>query len=527
MAFFRSVATVGIFTLLSRVLGFVRDLVTAILLGAGPVADAFVFAQRLPQIFRGLLAEGPVSSTFMPLYGRKLHLEGKTAARKFAREIFTFFLIFLLIFTGLCLLFISEVVSLFAPGFVQDPERFRLAVTYGAITFGYLVLVSLVALQGGVLNSHGRFAPFSISPLILNVVAIAALTGAAFFKKDIGLIGSWALIAGGGLQFIFLWVSCRKQGVTLLPVWPRFSKGVRQFFRQVGPAVLGASAQNFNGMISNIFASGLSAGVVSALYYADRLLQLPVDVIGVAIATALLPVLTRHIATKEKEQAIHYFSRAVEFSMALSLPAFLFLFLEAEPVVRLLFQYGAFTPEDTHITAMCLASYATLVPGSVLMNVFMSCCYASGDTRAPIIAGFVCLAANVVLAFIFTPMWAHVGVALAATVSVWIGTGVLGLYLARKAFFRLDKTARQRLLRLIIPGLVMGLILWGENSLNMDGLVAFLPEGPLQNGGLLLIKAIVALGVYGFAVHFTGAMRLEEVRKLLRKKPAAPPESGA
>jgi putative peptidoglycan lipid II flippase len=518
MAFFRSVATVGLFTLLSRGLGFVRDLATAILLGAGPVADAFVFAQRLPQIVRGMFVEGSMDSAFIPIYVRKLRLEGPGSAQKFMREIFTLLLIIILPFTGLCLYFIPELVGLLAPGFVEDPERFKLAVNYSGITFGYLVLILLTVLQGSVLNAHRRFAPLAMAPLGLNLVIISALTIAAVLKKDVALIGCWSFIAGGVLQLLLVWISGWKEGVGLSFIKPRLSRDVRQFFRRAGPGVLSGLILQISGIISGIFASTLPAGIVASLYYADKLTQLPVDVIGVGIATVLLPMLTHHITAGENTQAVHSFSRAVEFALALALLPFMFLLLEAEPIVRLLFQYGAFTPEDTRITAMCLASYAVMIPGSIFMNVLVACCFASGNIRTPVIAGLAAMAVNAASAFLFTPLWAHVGVAFAYALAVWTGVGVAAWALLRKKFFRLDKEARRRLPLLLFSGLALGGVLLGMDALELRKLFNFLPEGPLRGGFALLVEAVVATGVYVAAVHFTGAMRFQEVLKLLRKK---------
>ncbi|MBI3419549.1 MAG: lipid II flippase MurJ, partial [Proteobacteria bacterium] len=268
MGFHRSVTTIGLFTLLSRLLGFVRDLLTATLLGAGPIADAFVVAQRLPYAFRAFFAEGAIDTSFVPVYATKLHQEGPAKAELFARQIFTLIILVLVPFTVLSIIFMPHIVTLLAPGFKHDGERFPLAVMYTRITFSYLILISITALQGTLLNAHGKFSPGALAQIALNIVMIVGLLLAWGLGLDIGRTGCWAMIAGGIVQLVMLYIFCRRQKIFPLhftsSLW---SKDVKRFLRLLGPGIAVTSSLQIYVVLSTILASTLPAGAVSALYY--------------------------------------------------------------------------------------------------------------------------------------------------------------------------------------------------------------------------------------------------------------------
>ncbi len=363
MAFLRSVTIIGLLTLLSRVFGFVRDLLIASFLGAGPVADAFVVAQRLPNSFRSIFAEGAMDTAFVPIYSRKRRKESPKSVQDFINHIFTILVIVLLPLTGIIVFFMPHVVALIAPGFVGDVARMPLAISYSTITFGYLFLISLTSLQGGLLNANGKFGPYASAPVMLNIVMILGFVLAAIFKLDVALVGCWALIIGGVIQMLLVYISCRYYGLSLRFARPRWTVDVKQFFKLVGPGVIGTGADQLNLLITTIMASTLPSGAVAALYYAERLTQLPLGVIGGAVATALLPALTHHIAAKETSQTVHYFSRAVEISIMLCLPAALVLLFMPLPIVQLLFQHGVFDEASTRTTVETICGYAMTIPG--------------------------------------------------------------------------------------------------------------------------------------------------------------------
>ncbi len=302
MALLRSVATVGSFTLVSRVFGFIRDILTAAILGAGPVADAFFVAQRLPNLFRSLFAEGAFSAAFVPMASAMLAEGGKPAAREFAEEAFAVLFAVLLVFVALGEIFMPTVMRVVAPGFEADPGKFALVVSLTRITFPYLLFISLTALQGGLLNAVDRFAAPAATPILLNLFLIAGLLLMRHFGWHDGRALAWALTAAGVAQFLWLMMSCARAGVALRLRLPRLTPRVGETLRIMGPGVFGAGVTQINLLISTALASLLPGGSVSYLYYADRLNQLPLGVVGIAIGTAILPPLSRQVRAGDAER---------------------------------------------------------------------------------------------------------------------------------------------------------------------------------------------------------------------------------
>ncbi|MBV9555130.1 MAG: murein biosynthesis integral membrane protein MurJ, partial [Alphaproteobacteria bacterium] len=304
MALFRSVATVGSLTMVSRLFGFARDMLTAAILGAGPVADAFFVAQRLPNLFRSLFAEGAFNAAFVPLANRALVEGGKPALQDFAEQAYSVLFGALLAFVVLGEVMMPWVMRLIAPGFEPEPGKFALVTTLTRITFPYLLFISLTALQGGLLNTVDRFAAPAATPVLLNLFLIAALLVMAAFHWTDGTVLAWGLTAAGIAQFLWLMVSCARAGIRLRLRWPRLTPQVKQTLTIMGPGVLGAGVTQLNLLISTALASALPEGSVSYLYYADRLNQLPLGVVGIAVATAILPPLSRQVGGGDTAGAI-------------------------------------------------------------------------------------------------------------------------------------------------------------------------------------------------------------------------------
>src|SRR5712692_4979089 len=331
MALLRSVATVGSYTLVSRVLGFIRAILTAAILGAGPVADAFFVAQRLPNLFRSLFAEGAFSAAFVPLASGARAEGGKPAVREFAEEAFAVLFAVLLAFVLIGEIFMPWLMTAIAPGFAAEPGKFDLVVSLTRITFPYLLFISLTALQGGVLNAVDRYAAPAATPILLNLFLIAALLLMARFGPQEGYALAWALSAAGVAQFLWLMASCARVSETL---------------RIMGPGVLGAGVTQINLVVSTALASLLPGGSVSYLYYADRLNQLPLGVVGIAIGTAILPPLSRPVQSGDGAGATATQNRGVELALLLTLPAAAGLAVLAHPILAVLFERGAFGPTE-------------------------------------------------------------------------------------------------------------------------------------------------------------------------------------
>ena len=459
MSLLRSVATVGSYTLLSRVMGFVRDILTAALLGAGPVADAFFVAQRLPNLFRSLFAEGAFSAAFVPLFAGTMAQQGKEAARLFAEDALAVLLAALLAFVLLGEIFMPSVMRLIAPGFAEDPDKFALAVALTRITFPYLLFIALVALQGGVLNSVDRFAAAAATPILLNLFLIAALLMMRRFGWHDGRALAWAITGAGLAQFLWLMFSCARAGLGLRLPWPRLTPEVRRTLAIMGPGAIGAGVTQVNLLVSTALASFLPGGSVSYLYYADRLNQLPLGVVGIAVGTAILPPLSRHLRLGEDAAAVETQNRGLELALLLTVPAAVALAVLAQPILAVLFQRGAFSPTDTAATASALAAYAAGLPAFVLIKVLAPAFFARHDTATPVRVAITAMAVNLALTLILMQFLAHVGIALATSCAGWLNALTLLVLLVRREHFALDRRARRNLPRIAAAAFGMGVIL--------------------------------------------------------------------
>ena len=515
MALLRSVATVGSYTLVSRVFGFIRDILTAAILGAGPVADAFFVAQRLPNLFRSLFAEGAFNAAFVPLASGALAEGGKPALRAFAEEAFSVLFAALFLFVLLGEIFMPWLMTLIAPGFEAEPGKFDLVVTLTRITFPYLLFISLTALQGGLLNTVDRFAAPAATPILLNLFLIAGLLLMAHFHWQDGQVLAWALSAAGVAQFLWLLLSCAKAGVALRLRLPRLTPAVRQTLKIMGPGVLGAGVTQLNLLISTALASLLPGGSVSYLYYADRLNQLPLGVVGIAVATAILPPLSRQVRTGDDAGAVATQNRAVELALLLTLPAAAALVVLAQPILAVLFQRGAFGPTETAATAAALAAYAAGLPAFVLVKVLAPGFFARQDTATPVKVAAATVAANLLLTLLLMQFLAHVGVAIALSLAGWMQALALFTLLARHGHFRLDRRARSNIPRITAASLAMAAAV----------LALRLALEPALAGPLMLrlgaLAGLVAAGIviFGALVLALGVTDWRELRgQLLRSR---------
>ncbi len=514
MNLFRAFATVGSYTMLSRILGFARDILIAGTLGAGPVADAFFVAFKLPNFFRRLFAEGAFNAGFVPLFSDLLAKGGPGPARAFAEQALSVLLLTLFIFVTLAQVTMPWVMQVLAPGFVGDPQRFDLAVSFTRITFPYLLLISLVSLMGGVLNSLQRFAAVAATPVLLNICLIAAITLLAPYMPSPGHALAWGVAGAGVAQLIWLSVACQKAGMGLRLPRPRLSPKVRELLRLILPAALGAGVVQVNLVIDIILASLLPQGSVSFLFYADRLNQLPIGVVGVAAGTAILPLLSRLVAQKDQPGALAALNRAIEITLFLALPAMMAFLLLADELILTLFQRGRFDPAAAHATAFALMAYAVGLPGYVLVKVLTPAFFARRDTRTPVLVGVVAVAANLILNLILMRYLAHAGLALATAIAAWLNVALLSWILHRRGDLVPDTRLIQRLGRALAAALAMAAGLWWLKGL----LAAQFLGGEAQR--ILALLALVAAGMIGFALAalILRAIRLDEIRALLSRR---------
>lgn len=514
MSILRAVATVGGFTMISRVTGFARDVMIAAALGAGPVADAFFVAFKLPNFFRRLTAEGSFTVAFVPMFAGLLEADGKTIAMRFAEEAFAVMAAVLLTFCVAVIVFMPEVMTVLAPGFVDTPERFDLAVELTRLTFVYLPLISLVALLGGVLNSVGKFAAMASAPILLNLILISSLAIFANALDTPGHVLAWGVAAAGLAQFLWLLEACRRSDVLPRWRWPRWTSRMARLFRLMLPAMLGAAVVQVNLLVDVILASTLPTGSVSFLYYADRINQLPLGVVGIAIGTALLPSLARQIRAGRDAQAQDGQNRALELAMLLTLPAAAGLMLLAAPIVGVLFERGAFSAGAADQTALALAAYAAGLPAFVLIKVFQPGFFARQDTKTPVKIAAVAVIVNLVLNLILMQYYAHVGLAMATAIAAWMNTAALALLLNRRGYYSVDNRALSRIARSFAAAIVMALGLAGGLEAARD----WLAGSPAETTIALMVLIIGGMTVFGICAFLFGAVRFDEIRDALRRR---------
>ncbi|HEX3973529.1 MAG TPA: murein biosynthesis integral membrane protein MurJ [Stellaceae bacterium] len=508
MALLRSAATVGGYTMASRVLGFVRDILTAAFLGAGPVADAFFVAQRLPNLFRSLFAEGAFSAAFVPLFAGTIAQDGKTVAKRFAEDSLSVLLTALFIFVLFGEIFTPNLLDILAPGFRAQPEKFALTVGLTRITFPYLLFISLTALQGGILNSVERFAATAATPMLLNVFLIGALV---LVRPISGQALAWALSASGFAQFVWLMFSCHKAGLSLSLPWPRLTPEVKRMLKLMLPGVFGAGVTQLNLVVSTAVASMLPTGAVSYLYYADRLNQLPLAVVGIAVGTAILPALSRQVRLGDNEGAKTTQNRGLELALFLTLPSAVGLGVAAWPIMSVLFERGAFGPVAANATAAALAAYAAGLPAFVLIKIMTPGFFARHDTATPVKVAIVAMITNLVLTVFLGLVlpFGHVGNASATSIAGWVNALSLMVLLHRRGHFTLDARSRRIVPRIVAASAGMGMLLW-----LMDRFAAPLYAGPFlaRSAALILVIGIAVMAFFVLALVF-GAADWREIKR--------------
>jgi putative peptidoglycan lipid II flippase len=504
------ILTVGGYTLVSRVTGFLRDVVMAAVLGAGPVADAFLVAFRLPNHFRAIFAEGAFSAAFVPAYARIRVEGGPDPARLFADRIFTLLLASQVVLLAVAIAFTPAVIHVLAPGFERDPGRFALAVELTRVTFPYLLAMTLVSLYGGILNALDRFAAAAAAPILLNLAMMATLALAAFFPSA-GDAAAWGVLIAGGLELALL-----AGAVGTVDVLPRIRRiawdaDVRRFFAALGPAVIGSGGVQLALFADTIIASFLAAGAISALYYADRLNQLPIGVIGIAVGTVLLPEMSRRIAAGDEDGARRAQSRAIEFALLLCVPCLVAFLIIPDLILRALFARGAFTAANAAAAAATLAAYALGLVPFVLIRSVVAMFFARGDTATPVKAALTAVPVNIAFKLLLMGPLAQVGLALATTIGAWINFGLVLWFGARAGYLRRDPDLLRAIGKLAAAGLALALVLWiGERPV-----LALVAGWGRFNEliGLVLLAAVGGAVYVGVVLALFGRQWMAQLRR--------------
>ncbi|MBK0400481.1 murein biosynthesis integral membrane protein MurJ [Limibaculum sp. M0105] len=523
---FRAFATVGGWTMASRVLGFVRDILMAAFLGSGPVAQAFVVAFTLPNLFRRFFAEGAFNTAFVPMFAKRLEAEGPAVARSFAQQALAGLATVLVVFTIAAQALMPWMVLALASGFAGD-DRFDLAVLYARITFPYILFISLAALVSGVLNTLGRFAAAAAAQVALNVVLIGALmlaetgllagvvdtgavTGAGESGLGYGAMLVWGVLVAGIAQLWLVWRAAARAGMPLTLVRPRMTPALRRLAAIALPAALAGGVMQINIVVGRQVASHFE-GAIAWLWYADRVFQLPLGVVGVAVGVVLLPELSRRVRIEDHAGARDAINRAAEFCLILTVPAAVAFVAIPQLISAVLFERGAFTAEDTAATALGLAIYALGLPAFVLQKVLQPAFFAREDTRTPLRFAIWSMLANVVIAAFGAMLIGWTAAAIGSTVAAWLnlvllwrGARALGGEVSADA--RLVTRAPRILAASLLTGVAaLGMATWLEAN-----------APTLRAPGLAVIIAASA-ALYFTAATRLGAFRLSDLKASMRR----------
>ena len=463
MSLAKTSIVVGLLTLASRFLGFVRDLLIAYLLGAGIVAEAFFVAQRLPNLFRSLFAEGAFNNAFVPQFARRMEGDGKEAALDFAHRTYSVLFAWLLLFSVLAMAAMAWIVMGIAPGFARSESTLELTTELTRICFPYLLFISLVALLSGVLNSLGRFAAPALSPLLMNVIVIAFCLVALF--TDLGASAeaarllAYGVAASGVAQWLFLAALAAAVGLKIVPSLPRLTPEVKATLWLSVPGIISSGFAQINLAVATILASGMAGGV-AYLYYAERLFELPLGVIGVTIGVVLLPTLSRAIQAGDEQAAQRALNRGLEFALFLTLPATAIFLMLPQPILHVVFERGAFHAGDTANVVPALMAFAVGLPAFTITRVLQPLFFARQDMKTPMYFALASVVANIVASLVLSHYYQHTGIALATSLAAWLNTILVVMTLWRQNLLVIDARLKSRLPRMVISLAVMCITLW-------------------------------------------------------------------
>ena len=508
-------ASVGGATMASRVLGFVREALIGAALGAGPVADAFYAAFRFPNLFRRLFAEGAFNTAFIPLFAKELEADGMNGARRFAEEVLSVLVVALLVLSVAAIFFMPALVgTIVAPAFADTPQKFDLTVLMTRIMFPYLFCMSLVAMLSGILNSMRRYFLAAIVPVLLNVILSLVLIAALYVgvnSRTTGLWLAWGVLASGIAQLVFLILGVGREGYSMGFRRPRMTAKVNRLLLLMGPALLTGGVTQINLLVGQIIASAQD-GAIALLNYADRINQLPLGVIGIAVGVVLLPELSRALKAGDEKDAQHLQNRSLEFALGLTFPAAVGLVVMPAPIVSLLYERGAFTAETTQLTAAALAAFATGLPAYVLIKVFSPGFFAREDMKTPMWFSMIAVAMNIAGSLALFPFYGHVGLAAATSISAWINVTLLAATLWRRDAFRPSPATLRRVLMIVLAGVAMGGALWGLEAVLAPWLAGPLLVRLVTVGGMIAAAATVYFAI----VIATGALDRRQLMGMVR-----------
>lgn len=507
----KAFATVSFFTLISRISGFVRDIFVAKYLGTGPLSEAFFVALKMPNFFRRLFAEGAFNAAFVPMFSSKLATEGDVAAKEFFERIFALLFFSILIFTAVFVIIMPAIMFIMAPGFLDNPELMQTTTTLCRITFPYLLFISLASLLGAVLNSYHKFSAFAFMPVFFNICLIIAVVLGKDKFENAAYALSYGLLLAGVVQLAWMVWFCRRENFYFKLGLPKITNDIKLFLRKFFPGVLGAGITQINLLVDVMIATFI-ASAISYLYYAERLMQLPLSLIGTAMGTALLPALSKYYSSGYKKNAISIGNKALLVTLFLALPASAALITIPKELIGGLFERGAFDEASTAASAGALAAFAIGLPAFVLVKVFASIFFALKDTATPVKISIFCLILNVVLnvAFIYLfpvlGIMNHIGIAFATSLSAWVNAAIMFIILKKHGEFEFEPELYKKAALVFIATLLMCAVLIAlKLALNISVISIVIM---CASGGLVYLASC-----FGFKV-----VTVTEIKEMLRRK---------
>ncbi len=501
-----STSTFSLFTLISRILGYARDILIAIFLGTSLFADVFFVAFRLPNTFRRLFAEGTFNAAFIPSYAGEL-ARNKKGADSFARNIFNLLFIILLFLVLIAEIFMPQLIYLISPGFYKDPEKLKLAVELSRITFPFLFFICLASFFAAILNSYNKFAIAAAAPIILNVVLIGSLFFSQWLNTSYVFTLSYAVSLAGFLQLLILLFFVRKNFKPILSIKIKIDNKIKFFFKKLVPSIFSSGITQINILIGTIIAS-FQAGAVSYLYYADRVYQINLAVAGIAVGTVMLPELSKYIKNNNYKKALNLQNRALELCLFLSIPAAVALVLASEEIISSLFGYGSFNIESVNNTAIALTFFAIGVPAFSILKIFSNLFFARNDTRLPFYLSVVSVIINVLISVSLFSKLGFVIIPIATSISSWINVFLYFYFIKKMNFHSFDSMFIYKFIRMLLSVVVMGLALYLMLGFFSDKFNYYESWKFMY----LFIIVIASLFIYFFISNFSGAFKFKDIK---------------
>ncbi len=506
MNLIKSTGTFGFYTVISRLLGYLRDILIAIFLGTGFLADAFFVAFRIPNTFRRLFAEGTFNAAFVPSYSSEIR-KGKKSSNKFANDIFNLLFLGLLFLTIIIEIFMPAFVFVIAPGFVGDFEKMEVAINLTRITFPFLFFISIASFFSAILNSHNRFASAAAAPIILNIVLILILIFSTYLGDKLVFYLSYGVTVAGFFQLTFLYFFVKKHIFLEFNFKFKVNNKVKFFFKKLLPSIFSSGVTQINILIGTIIAS-FQASAVSYLYYADRIYQINLAIAGIAIGVVVLPQLSKHIQSRKKNKILFIQNKALELSLFLSLPATLALLIGSEEIISALFGYGSFDQKSVNNSSLALYYFALGLPAFALIKVFSSFFFANHDTKTPFLISLISVILNILISIYYFKQIGFIIIPIATSISSWFNSILLFLFLKNKELFYFNEKFFVKFIKIIIASILMGLFFnfllnFFQNELSFDKTI---------KSFYLILCVILGLLFYLIVCYLIKAFKMSDIK---------------